>query len=307
MAMRSQVYEWTNIVDDATSLTTTRRLGGRFGAFMGANSPTSVFIGGIGNNISKPASTSATQFVVIEDLACSPHLGMSVQVTINTTDYFQTPDTQTKYGDGTYAGISGIASPYPKGAAPPQFAGATEGATAPTLETGSAQAVLGSFNLYPSIYVLPGQTWDVKASLSAANGVEANITTGRVNDSAATNGTFTTDPAHGQIIGDEVFVSNWAGTSSKATGYHNLGTRASTTTFTLSTEQDADVLPAVANTDNVITYHVSGAAVAAFIKYTLYDGPDALIANKLLEMGVTVNPNNVDWYKRSLIEQGGVA
>jgi spermidine/putrescine-binding protein len=43
--------------------------------------------------------------------------------------------------------------------------------------------------------------------------------------------------------------------------------------------------------------------VAAFCKYTLYDGPDALIANKLLELGVTINPNNVDWYKRTLIEQ----
>ena len=48
----------------------------------------------------------------------------------------------------------------------------------------------------------------------------------------------------------------------------------------------------------------ASAAVAAFVKYTLYDGPDALIANKLLEMGVTVNPNNVDWYKRTLIEGG---
>jgi len=28
--------------------------------------------------------------------------------------------------------------------------------------------------------------------------------------------------------------------------------------------------------------------VAAFVKYTLYDGPDALIANKLLELGVTL-------------------
>ena len=38
-----------------------------------------------------------------------------------------------------------------------------------------------------------------------------------------------------------------------------------------------------------------------FVKYTLYDGPDSLIANKLLEMGITVNPGNVDWYKRSLL------
>ena len=48
---------------------------------------------------------------------------------------------------------------------------------------------------------------------------------------------------------------------------------------------------------------LSQTVVAAFVKYTLYDGPDALIANKLLELGVTINPNNVDWYKRTLIEQ----
>ena len=44
-------------------------------------------------------------------------------------------------------------------------------------------------------------------------------------------------------------------------------------------------------------------AVHGTVKYTLYDGPDALIANKLLELGVTVNPNNVDWYKRTTVEQ----
>jgi hypothetical protein len=42
----------------------------------------------------------------------------------------------------------------------------------------------------------------------------------------------------------------------------------------------------------------------AFVKYTLYDGPDALIANKLLEMGISINPGNVDWYKRSLLQAG---
>ena len=47
--------------------------------------------------------------------------------------------------------------------------------------------------------------------------------------------------------------------------------------------------------------------VSCFLKYTLYDGPDALIANKLLELGVTINPNNVDWYKRTLIEQQSAA
>jgi hypothetical protein len=40
-----------------------------------------------------------------------------------------------------------------------------------------------------------------------------------------------------------------------------------------------------------------------FVKYILYDGTDAVIANKLLEMGISVKPANIDWYKRTLIEQ----
>jgi len=42
--------------------------------------------------------------------------------------------------------------------------------------------------------------------------------------------------------------------------------------------------------------------VAAFVKYTLYDGTDAVLANKLLEMGITVKPANIDWLKRKIIE-----
>jgi hypothetical protein len=45
--------------------------------------------------------------------------------------------------------------------------------------------------------------------------------------------------------------------------------------------------------------------VGCFVKYTLYDGTDAVMANKLLEMGITVKPQNIDWYKRQLIEHGG--
>lgn len=47
--------------------------------------------------------------------------------------------------------------------------------------------------------------------------------------------------------------------------------------------------------------------VAAFVKYTLYDGTDAVLANQLLEMGITVQPQNIDWLKRRLIEQEGGA
>ena len=160
-----------------------------------------LFIGGYGNNITKPAETTATQFVVVEDISCSPWLNGNVQIRINTTDYFQNPDVTNMYG------IPGMASPYPRGAA--------------STLAGTVDQLLKSFDLYPDVYVLPGQTWQIL--YTTRDGATAGAGTAQV--------------------------------------------------------------------------------VSAFVKYTLYDGPDALIANKLLELGVTINPNNVDWYKRSLIEQ----
>ena len=210
MSMRSQVYEW-----DAGRGTPATNAN--------AGSRISVFIGGIGNNITKPAETTATEFVVIEDIAVSPTLplgiaagagatpivvttdvrGLSydpvqgtaggrsyVQVRINTTDYFLDPDNVPNDG------IPGTASPYPRTL---------------TLEP--------SFSLYPDIYVLPGQVYDV-----------------------------------------------------------------------LVTQRGLGVA-------------VTNVSLQCFVKYTLYDGPDALIANKLLELGISVSPANVDWYKRSLIQQ----
>ncbi len=206
MAMRSQIYEWANFG------TSVRRSANATAQTVTANQALDIFIGSVGNNITKPAETTATQFVVIEDISASPHNGGSAQVRINTTDYFQNPDVTVMDG------IPGRASPYPVGA--------------PTTAGGSDNT-LSSFNLYPDVYVLPGQTWSV---------LYTPQTTVLGNTGGATTG------------------------------------------------------------------------VACFVKYTLYDGPDALIANKLLELGVTVNPNNVDWYKRTLIEQasapamnGGVA
>jgi hypothetical protein len=99
-----------------------------------------LFIGGYGNNITKPAETTATQFVVIEDISTSPWLNGNVQIRINTTDYFQNPDVTNMFG------IPGMASPYPRGAAS-------------TLE--GTDQLLKSFDLYPDVYVLPGQTWQI--------------------------------------------------------------------------------------------------------------------------------------------------
>jgi len=209
MSMRSQVYEW-----DATdyAITPAVDISGSVGRKI------SIFVGGLGNNITKPAETSATEFVVIEDVAVTPtafvnsatassYRGLTgslgtgltgprafVQVRINTTDYFLDPDNVPNDG------IPGSASPYPR-----------------------SVNFQPSFNLYPDVYVLPGQVWDV--------------------------------------------LVTW---------YNNSG------------------LPTNA------TACVSG-SLRCFTKYTLYDGPDALIANKLLEMGISINPGNVDWYKRSLL------
>ena len=202
MAMRSQVYEWDAFRTNTGTSTT----------MLGRS--LSIFIGGVGNNITMPASTTATQFVVIEEIAATPtYFGINVnatttlvrglfgattnayygplayaQIVINTTEYFQDPDNVSNYG------VPGAASPYPR-----------------------SVNFQPSFSLHPTVYVLPGQTWDVRYT------------------------SFNSDQLY--LAGDN----------------------------------------------------------QCFTKYTLYDGPDSLIANKLLEMGITVNPVNVDWYKRSLL------
>ena len=207
MSMRSQVYQWNSQAGTAA-------------ANAQAGTSMSIFIGGFGNNITKPAETTATQFVVIEDVAVSPSAfiytgygagadlyrgliagaivtGVAgnrayIQVRINTTDYFLVPDNVGNDG------IPGAASPYPR-----------------------SINFQPCFNLYPDVYVLPGQVFDALVT------------------------------------------------------FYNQGATGTT---------------------------ILNSGLWAFMKYTLYDGPDALIANKLLEMGISINPGNVDWYKRTLIQ-----
>jgi|TARA_R110002110_G_scaffold111604_2_gene277849 hypothetical protein len=210
MAMRSQVYEWTNLAP-TTNGSNIRQSSNPTQVEIAADKSLDIFIGGKGTNITQPASTTATQFVVIEDIAASPQAGGALNVRINTTDYFQNPDVTQQ------AGVPGLASPYPRGTS-------SDGVMSPT----AGDNVLPSFSLTPEVYVLPGQTWSVLYQCTSALG------------------------GGGIVIGADVPSSD---------------------------------------------------AVAAFVKYTLYDGPDSLIRNKLLEMGITVNPSNVDWYKRSLLEQ----
>jgi len=217
MSMRSQVYEWANLSTSGNFML--RRGLNATAVAVPVDREISVFTGQYGNNITKPAETTATQFVVIEDLAASAYCGGAVQVVINTTSYFQNPDVTQQ------AGVPGTASPYPRGSSDSVTSSATG-----IVDNGVQ--LLNAFELTPDVYVLPGQVWDMRYSQRLSNDSTTNTALG--------------------VIGSTL-------------------------------------------------------AVAAFVKYTLYDGPDALIANKLLELGVTVNPNNVDWYKRTLIEQQSAA
>lgn len=216
MSMRSQVYEWANL--STTGLFMLRRGLNASSVSVPANRAVSVFTGQFGNNITKPAETTATQFVVIEDIAASAYEAGAVQVVINTTEYFQNPDVTQQDG------VPGLASPYPRGSSNDLAAQTTAGIT--TAASDNGVQLLNAFELTPDVYVLPGQVWDMRYRHTDINAVNLETANGG-----------------------------------------------------------------------------STLSVAAFVKYTLYDGPDALIANKLLELGVTVNPNNVDWYKRTLIEQ----
>ena len=294
MSMRSQIYAWNgnSFLGAAGAVAT---------SFVPATSSgvqTSIFIGGFGNNITKPAETTATEFVVIEDVSCTPSLNanagvstnspegataaapatntvgtapsqlvtgqlaswqltnnlgltalgppdvsnytgcsagvfgprMYVQVRINTTDYFLNPDNVTNDG------IPGTASPYPR-----------------------SLDFQPSFNLYPDVYVLPGQVWDVRVTSYCRDAVAIGATG----------------------AGGAVTLTANAGDWGKAPA----GT--------------ASIIAGAGSLMNGIDFN-------AFCKYTLYDGPDALIANKLLEMGISINPGNVDWYKRSLLSAQGM-
>ena len=48
------------------------------------------------------------------------------------------------------------------------------------------------------------------------------------------------------------------------------------------------------------------AVVAVIIKYTLYHGTDAIIANKLLEIGMPVTPDNAQWLRKQLRKGGEI-
>jgi hypothetical protein len=134
-----------------------------------------------------------------------------VQIVVNTTGYYQDPQNTWQNG------ISGDASPYPA----------------------SLADVPKSYELKPSIYILPEQTWDFRYTM--------------MND---------------------------------LSGY--VAARAAYTP-SLST-----VIPASTN------------LARCQVQYYLFDGPDSLICHQLLELGIPINVENVEWYKKMLLKERGL-
>jgi hypothetical protein len=66
-------------------------------------------------------------------------------------------------------------------------------------------------------------------------------------------------------------------------------------------------LQAVTGVTNIADFVTPGDSVASFTTFSVYDGPDALIASKLVEMGYPISMSNVDWYKRQLLSEAGGA
>ena len=193
--------------------------------------PFSIFTGGKGNGLGRLPKTTATQFVVIDSYGMTGsnyYVGSNtapawivsnqiggvnlrnsiagprgyLQIVLNTTGYFKDPDGVPRDG------IAGTSIPYPR-----------------TISNSYCKMSKQS-----PIYVLPGQTWDIR--MVCYNDAFSSATIGNQTNPISTS--------YGQL--------------------------------------------------------------QAFIKYTLYDGPDALIANKLLEMGIAITPDAVDNYKQKVIE-----
>ena len=193
MAIRGELYEW-ELTGDELTLADIPPAGQEF----------SIFTSGYGNALNQTALVSEDSFVVLNRIACTPG--------VSPNNYEVVGGILTKWTPNMFVqiGISGMASPYPI-----------------TVER------INYYDLYPPVYVMPDQTWDIRFTL--------------YNDllKAYKNGLFT-----------------------------NV--------------DDKTVLAQV------------------FVDYTLYDGTDAILARKLLSLGVPVTIDTVQWLRQLILQNKGL-
>jgi hypothetical protein len=296
MAMRSQVYEWTNTAPNGTGFTLFRRSTDSACA-LASGTQLSVFIGGTGYNITKPAETTATQFVVIEDVACTPD-GPTTQ-----TGSLALGRALTVTSEGTGNTLTGVSKVVPSAGI--TTSGSGTGGGIDITVTGGLYTGGGIVSSIGGSGFTAGDTITIAAA-TAGGTADVVITLTADDIGVCQNGGYSQIRINTTNYFQNPDVTSQSGIPGLASPYPR-GICNILKTFDLY--PDIYVLPGqvwdVLYTQGNYSLQ-SGEAedvVAVFIKYTLYDGPDALIANKLLELGITVNPNNVDWYKRTLIEQ----
>tara|TARA_R110000823_G_scaffold198527_1_gene329718 strand:- start:1048 stop:1806 length:759 start_codon:yes stop_codon:yes gene_type:complete len=140
MTIRSQMYEWELFGNGAFVA----------GEFPTAGREVSIFTGGFGNFVNEVCMVRDTEFIVINNIGCTPGVSpqqsivvaneltkwvpnMMIQVVIETTGYYRDP--QNVYSSG----VSGMAAPYPM-----------------------VLTDLPYYDLKPPIYIVSNQTWDVR-------------------------------------------------------------------------------------------------------------------------------------------------
>ena len=115
----------------------------------------------------------------------------------------------------------------------------------------------------------------------------------------------------GNILGGSITVTPgaYSGYSVSAAGsvagtntdtinvYQETGVRVETTSTTTTIPDNSTEVNGIYLSDST---SLEAEEYEIFIKYTLYDGSDALIARKLVEMGVPVSPDNVKWFRNNM-------
>ncbi len=380
MSMRRQLYEWqinrqTNgyplaSVTDGTTFETI------------AGIPISIFTGGIGNNITMPAATTATQFIAIDNMRCSPSWflsGAAVMAVFNVgaeglvdlTSFGSTYEDATTNLSAGFTINTSASVPYTTLPVPDTNSGAGGGATFQIIAVGTA-----SPNTTASVRVSGGTGYAVGDILTWLN---ATVVATAANISGATGTALAVEVVAGDLGGfvDQTEIP-FTGTQpspiySPSTANPELAFQTThvnpftsiagpmmfmqllINTTSYFNETDGTVGPGLPGTaspcpemascrstfefespvyilpgqqwdvqvtvyndsrstigDSTRTYNFTNSDpsigitnpedLCCLVQYTLYDGPDALIASKLVEMGVAVRPENVDWYKRQLLE-----
>ena len=62
----------------------------------------------------------------------------------------------------------------------------------------------------------------------------------------------------------------------------------------------------LANSPDTLKIPPSTTIARCHILYHLFDGPDSLICHQLLELGIPISVENVEWYRRILLKSRGL-